>query len=109
MEALDGSGALGIKGKKDSHFFTKFGSSILYGSLNGLSGFAQNKISQASGLSHFIDRTSDNFNTLNDRLASDSLAILPTITVKAGIELKIRFSMDIEISAYSKISERSYY
>ena len=109
MTALDGSGALGIKGKKDSHFFAKFGSSILYGSLNGLSGFAQNKISQSSGLSHFIDRTSDNFNTLNDRLASDSLAILPTITVKAGIELKIRFSMDIEISAYSKISERSYY
>ena len=109
MTALDGSGALGIKGKKDSHFFAKFGSSILYGSLNGLSGFAQNKISQSSGLSHFIDRTSDNFNTLNDRLASDSLAILPTITVKAGIELKIRFSTDIEISAYSKISERSYY
>jgi len=109
MTALDGSGALGIKGKKNSHFFAKFGSSILYGSLNGLSGFAQNKISQTSGLSHFIDRTSDNFNTLNDRLASDSLAILPTITVKAGTELKIRFSVDIEISAYSKVSERSYY
>ncbi len=109
MNALDGSGALGIKGRKNSHFFAKFGSSILYGSLNGLSGFAQNKVSQTSGLSHFIDRTSDNFNTLNDRLASDSLAILPTITVKAGTELKVRFSMDIEISAYSKISDRSYY
>ncbi|MCK5220337.1 MAG: hypothetical protein KAR14_02050, partial [Candidatus Aminicenantes bacterium] len=109
MSAMDGSGALGIKGKKNNHFFAKFGSSILYGSLNGLSGLAQNRISQTSGLSHFIDRTSDNFNTLNDRLASDSLGIIPTITIKAGTELKIRFAIDVKISAYSKVSERSYY
>ncbi len=109
MSALDETGALGIKGKKNNHFFAKFGSSILYGSLNGVSGFAQNRIDQSSGLSRFLDRTSANFNTLNDRLASNSLAILPTITVSAGTRLKILITVDIDISAYSKISERSYY
>jgi len=109
LTGMDNSGALGIRGKKNSHFFTKFGSSILYGSLNGLSGFAQNRLEQSSGLSRLIDRTSANFNTLNDRLASDSLAIVPTITLKAGSEVKIRFSCEIKISAYMKVSERTYY
>ncbi len=109
MMALDNSGALGIRGKKNSHFFTKFGSSILYGSLNGLSGFAQNRLDQSSGLSRFVDRTSGNFSTLNDRLAADSLAIVPTIIIKAGTEIKIRFASDVLISAYTRVSERTYY
>ncbi len=109
MAAMDRSGALGIRGKRNNHFFTKFGSSILYGSLNGLSGFAQNSLDQSSGLSRFIDRTSDNFNILNERLASDSLAIVPTIVIKAGTEFNIRFASDVRISAYSRVSERTYY
>ncbi len=109
LSALDITGALGIKGRKNSHFFSKFGSSLLFGSLNGLSGFAQNRIRQASGLSYFVDRSSENFNNLNDRLASDSLSILPTITVASGTKIKVHFSVDLDISAYSDISERSYY
>lgn len=109
MTAMDHSGALGVRGRKNSHFFTKFGSSILYGSLNGLSGFAQNRLDQSSGLSHFIDRTSDNFNTLNDRLASDSMAIVPTIMIKEGTEVKVRFASDVKISAYTRVSDRTYY
>jgi len=109
LSTLDRTGALGIRGRKNSHFFSRFGSSILYGSLNGLSGLAQNRLDQTSGMSRFLDRTSDNFNTLNDRLAADSLAIVPTITIKAGTELKIRFSSDVKISSWCRVSERTYY
>jgi len=109
MTAMDYTGALGIRGRKNSHFFTKFGSSILYGSLNGLSGFAQNRLDQSSGLSRFIDRSSDNFNTLNDRFASESLAVVPTIMIKAGTEVNIRFASDVRISAYARVTERAYY
>ncbi len=109
FSALDSNGSVGIKGKKNSHTLARFGSALLFGSLNGLSGFAQSKTDQTSGLSHFLNRTSDNFEMLNGRLAADSLSVMPTITVNSGTELKIYVSVDIEISAYSKISERSYY
>ncbi len=109
FSALDNEGSLGLKGKKNGHVLARFGSSLLFGSLNGLSGFAQSKIDRSSGLSQFLNRTSNNFEMLNERLASESLSVMPTITVKSGTEIKIYVSDDIEISAYSKISERSYY
>jgi len=109
LSAMDRSGALGIRGKKNNHFFSRFGSSILYGSLNGLSGLAQNRLDQTSGVSRFLDRTSDNFNMLNNRLASDSLSIVPTITIRSGTEVKVRFSSDVKISAWCRVSDRPYY
>lgn len=108
MSALSPEGIYGLSGSINGHIMKKYGTALFYGLLNGLGGFAQNRIKQSSGTSMMIGRSSENFEQLNDRITAKNLSVVPTITLKSGSPLKIYISADIEISAYSRIDERYY-
>lgn len=109
LSALGMRGVYGIKGRVNTHFFKKYGAAILYGLLNGVGGYAQNRLSQTSGTSIVIDKSADNFSEVNEEIRRDAQEVTPTITIKEGTRTKIFIAADIELSAYQKIKNRSYF
>lgn len=108
LSGLSEDGSMGVVSKVNEHIWKRYSSAILFGVLNGLGGFAQNKLKQTSGASFFVDRTSSNFDQVSNQIFQQYSNIAPTITVKAGHKVKIYISQDIVISPYIPIKERSY-
>lgn len=107
--SLNSQGVLGLKGKVNRHLFKKYGAALFFGFMNGIGGFARNRIIKSSGVSFMIERSSENFENLNNRISGDSMNIVPTITIKEGSRMKIFVSVDIEISTYQRLRTRAYY
>jgi type IV secretory pathway VirB10-like protein len=109
LKALDETGALGVVSKVDRHWFLQFGTAILFGVLDGLSGAAQRGQDVVSTSSVIMSRTSENYERVLENIMSQYSSIVPTIRVDQGKTMKIYLSDDILISPYAKISDRSYY
>lgn len=109
LKALDETGALGVVSKVDRHWFMQFGTAILFGVLDGLSGAAQRGQDVVSTSSVIMSRTSENYGRVLESIMSQYSSIVPTIRVDQGKTMKIYLSDDILISPYAKISDRSYY
>jgi type IV secretion system protein VirB10 len=107
--ALSKEGILGIVSNVNSHFLLKYGSAILVGVLDGLSGLAQNRMTQDSGASYMIDKSSRNFSDINKQIFEENSNIVPTITVNAGTKIFVHMSTNLIISPYCLLNERSYY
>jgi len=105
--ALDSQGSLGVVSNVNRHFFMKYGSAILVGLLDGLSGLAQSNITDYQ-IRNMFGRQSENFSEVNREMMKNTGNIVPTISVNPGHRLKLSVSADIIISAYSLISDRSY-
>lgn len=105
--ALDSQGSLGVASNVNRHFFMKYGSAIMVGLLDGLSGLAQSSISDYQ-MRNMFGRTSENFAEVNREMMKNTGNIVPTISVNPGHRLKLNISADIIISAYSLIADRSY-
>jgi len=94
--ALDQRGISGLVSKVDRHFWLQYGSSLLLGVLDGLTGMAQN-----SGAGHNVGR-------INDTRYSEYANIMPTVSVKPGSKVKIYMTSDINITAYDLKENRPY-
>ncbi len=109
LKALDETGALGIVSKVERHWFLQFGTSILFGVLDGISGLAQRNQEANSSRAIVLGRTSENFGRILDSIMSQYSTIVPTIRVDQGKTMRIYLADDIVISPYARISDRSYY
>ena len=109
LKALDETGALGVVSHVDRHWFLQFGTAILFGVLDGLSGAAQRSSDIYSTQSLVLGRTSDNFQKILDKIMDQYSSVVPTIRVDQGKTMKIYLADDILISPFAKIKDRSYY
>ena len=105
--ALDQRGINGLVSKVDSHFWLQYGSALLLGVLDGLTGMAQNSVKGGS-FSVMVDGTGQGVSRLNDSRLNRYQNIVPTITVKPGTKVKIYIASDIDITAYDLKENRPY-
>jgi len=108
MKAMDETGALGVVSHVNRHWMLQFGSAIMLGIFDGLSGYAQrNEAVSLDG--NVVSRTSENFGRVLDHVMTQYSSIMPTISVFQGKTMKIYLADDMLVSPYQLISERSYY
>ena len=108
LSALDATGALGAATDVNRHWLLQFGTAIFGGVLEGLGAAAQQHTTPYSGQAYVIEDTTDNFEKILNTIMQRYTNIVPTITVDAGKKVKVYLADDVEISAYSRIDERSY-
>ena len=108
MKAMDETGALGVVSHVNRHWMLQFGSAIMLGIFDGLSGYAQrNEAVSLDG--NVVSRTSENFGRVLDHVMTQYSSIMPTISVFQGKTMRIYLADDMLVSPYQLISERSYY
>jgi type IV secretion system protein VirB10 len=108
MRALDETGALGVVSNVNRHWMLQFGAAIMLGVIDGIAGYAQRgQADTANGM--VINRTSENFDRVLDKVMSQYSSIVPTISVFQGKTLRIYISDDMVISPYARLADRSYY
>ena len=105
--ALDQRGINGLVSKVNRHFWLQYGSSLLIGVLDGLTGMAQNKVKGGS-FSVMVDGAGHNVGRINDTRYSEYANIMPTVSVKPGSKVKIYMTSDINITAYDLKENRPY-
>ena len=105
--ALDQRGISGLVSKVDRHFWLQYGSSLLLGVLDGLTGMAQNNMKGGS-FSVMVDGAGHNVGRINDAKYSEYANIMPTVSVKPGSKVKIYMTADINITAYDLKENRPY-
>jgi len=105
--ALDQRGINGLVSKVDRHFWLQYGSALLLGVLDGLTGMAQNSVAGGS-FSVMVDGSGRNVSQLNDSRLREYQNIVPTITVKPGSKVKVYITSDINITAYDLKENRPY-
>jgi type IV secretion system protein VirB10 len=105
--ALDSRGINGLVSKVDRHFWLQYGSAILLGVLDGLTGLVQNSVTGGS-MSIMIDGTGQNLSRLNNSRLTEYQNIMPTISVKPGTKVKVYITSDINITAYDLKENRPY-
>jgi len=106
--ALDQTGAHGVVSKVNRHWMLQFGTALFVGAIEGLGAAAQQHTDPYSGRAYVIEDTTDNFEKILNTIMQRYTNIVPTITVDAGKKVKVYLADDVEISAYSRIDERSY-
>ena len=109
MKALDETGALGIVSNVNRHWMLQFGAAIMLGVVDGIAGYAQHNQATTTADGLVINRTSENFDRVLDRVMAQYSSIVPTIRVDQGKTLRIYLSDDMVVSPYARITERSYY
>jgi len=108
VTALDQKGINGVVSKVNRHFWQKYGSALLLGVIDGLSGLAQ-KNWQKDSWSILIDEPGQNLSSVNDSWFNRYGNIMPTVSIKPGTRIKVYLAGDIHISAYDLIENRPYY
>ncbi len=105
--ALDREGTTGVSSKVNRHVFMKYRSSLLVGLLDGIGSVVQSRL-KLSPWQMLLNEISRSYSGVNKNILNRDQDILPTITIKAGTEIKIYIANDIKISPYKLIEERSY-
>ncbi|MCK4760851.1 MAG: TrbI/VirB10 family protein [Candidatus Aminicenantes bacterium] len=105
--ALDSRGTAGLVSKVNRHFWLQYGSAILLGVLDGLTGLAQRRAGNGS-LSVMVDGSGQNLSQVNASRFSRYSSIMPTVTVNPGTKVKVYMACDIHITAYDLKENRSY-
>jgi len=105
--ALDQRGIGGLVSKVNRHFWLQYGSALLLGVLDGLTGMAQNSVRDGS-FSVMVDGAGNNMTRLNNSRYSQYASIMPTVTVKPGSKVKIYMTCDINITAFDLKENRPY-
>jgi len=109
MKAMDETGALGVVSHVNRHWMLQFGASIMLGVLDGVAGYAQRNNQTVTADGMVINRTSDNFDKVLDRVMSQYSSIVPTIRLDQGKTLRIYIADDMVVSPYARLADRSYY
>jgi type IV secretory pathway VirB10-like protein len=111
-EAFNPEGLLGSNAKVNNFWFRKFGAAITLGVVEGLAYSAAGGSVRTdpmggqnmTGTQYGIQQTSRQFEEVSKRLMDYYSNFAPTVSVKPGTRIKIYFSEDVLLSAYSKKS-----
>ena len=107
--SLDKEGIMGVASKVNNHFLLKFGSAMLCGVLDALSGFAQKGLEFNSGSSNFLSNSSRNFQQINQSIFRQYQNIVPTVTVNPGYKLNVYLTCDLYVTPYMATKNMYYY
>jgi len=93
----DDLGRTGLAGKVDTHFFKRFGSSVLLSMIDtSLQIIANN--SKDSAASTVAVETGNDFNRAAEIALENSVAIPPTVNIKQGKRIKVFVGKDLDFS-----------
>jgi hypothetical protein len=102
-KGLDRAGSLGLSSKVNRHTLRRYSGVLLLGLVEGLGALSQNRLSQVSPWSYFIDRGGRSLDRANDQVLRQALSVKPTITIEPGSCIKIYLCRDIRLSPFRQI------
>jgi type IV secretory pathway VirB10-like protein len=110
VSAVDATGAVGISGEVDRHFFLQFGAAVMLGLLDGLAAAIETpSTSGPPALRELVmARTSSNFSAVVGNVINRYGNVVPTVTVQPGTKMKVFFSEDVMLSPYMRTSDLSW-
>ncbi|MGB9147543.1 MAG: TrbI/VirB10 family protein [Acidobacteriaceae bacterium] len=101
FQGLDQSGAEGVKGKVNNHYFQIFGTSIALGIVSGAGEIEEGGgIISTSGSQAFATGASASVSQSASSVLDRFIQIPPTITIREGHRVKIYFTQDMLLPAY---------
>lgn len=101
FQGLDQSGAGGVKGKVNNHYFKIFGTSIALGVIAGAGQIEEGGgIISTNGTQAFATGASASISESAMSVLDRFIDIPPTITVREGHRVKIYFTQDLLLPAY---------
>lgn len=101
FQGLDQSGAGGIKGKVNNHYFQIFGTSIALGVVAGAAEIEEGGgMISTNGRQAFVTGASGSVSQSATSVLDRFLNIPPTITVREGHRIKVYFTQDLLLPAY---------
>ena len=95
----DPLGNAGLAGNVDTHFFERFGASVLFTTLSPLIALATNESSQSSQTQEIIEEGRQSFNRSAEIALENSINIAPTIRIPQGTEINIFVNRDLSFDA----------
>jgi type IV secretory pathway VirB10-like protein len=99
---LGQSGAVGVKGKVNNHYFKIFGTSIALGVIAGAGQIEEGGgMISTSGSQAFATGASANISQSATSVLDRFIDIPPTITVREGQRIKVYFTQDLLLPAYN--------
>ena len=102
VPAVDRIGAVGIDGDVDRHLMLQFGAAVMLGVVDGVGAAVQ---SPSAGTNPTLRdlvmaRTSGDFSSVIAGAIQKYANVVPTVTVDAGVKMKVFFAEDVRLSAY---------
>ena len=93
----DALGRAGLDGKIDTHFFERFGSSVLLSMIDTSLQIVANNSRNSTSATVALE-TGDDFSRAAEIALENSIAIPPTINIKQGKRIKVFVSKDLDFS-----------
>ena len=110
MGAVEGSGAVGVPGDVDRHFFLQFGAAIMLGVLDGLTVGARAGAAGSSSDARelVVGPASSSLGNVVGGVLQRYANVIPTVSVPPGTRMKVFFAEDVRMSSYMRSSDLSW-
>lgn len=109
MPATDATGAIGVDGDVDRHFWLQFGAAVMLGVLDGVGAALQGTTRGDDAVQNLvIGRTSNNLSNVAAGIIGRYGNVVATVSINAGAPLKIYFDEDVLVSPYMLTSELAH-
>lgn len=95
----DPLGSAGLTGEVNTHFFQRFGASVLFTTLSPLVALATNESNQSNQTQEIIEEGRQSFNRSAEIALENSINIAPTIRIPQGTEINIFVNRDLSFDA----------
>lgn len=101
----DPLGNAGLTGDVDTHFFERFGASVLFTALSPLIALVTNESNQSDQTQEIIEEGRQSFNRSAEIALENSINIPPTIRVPQGTEITIFVNRDLSFDAVNFLAQ----